>query len=126
MLTRVTRLARPSGLQASRLSRSSVLRHSPLRHSPLSTSAAKASLLRDYLTDKTALFKSLDTDGNAKISADELKAALEKAAGATVALDECERMLKECDKDGSGAIEMDELLGVLTKGTLFDGVNLGK
>ena len=86
-----------------------------------SVSAAKASMIATYLSDKSALFKRLDADGNGKIDADELQAALAEA-GAIVTPGHAKTLLEEADKDKSGTIESNELLKVLTKGTLFDGV----
>ena len=81
-------------------------------------------MLRDYLVSRSRLFKKLDADGNGAIDTKELQAALQGAGAASISLDECEQLLKESDKDGSGTIEINELLVLLTKGTLFDGVDL--
>ena len=87
-----------------------------------STSAAKASLIRSFLTNKVELFKKLDADGSGSIDAQELKAALIEAGATSVTTEEATGIIREADKDGNGKIEMGELATVLTKGTLFEGV----
>ena len=87
-----------------------------------STSAAKASLIRSFLVNKSGLFKKLDTDGSGSVDAAELQAALKEAGAATITLEEAASIIREADKDGNGTVEINELAGVLTKGTLFDGV----
>ena len=87
-----------------------------------STSAAKASLIRSFLTNKVELFKKLDADGSGSIDAQELKAALIEAGATAVTTEEATAIIRAADKDGNGTIEMGELATVLTKGTLFEGV----
>ena len=96
------------------------------RHALLSTTAAtaKASMLREYLSNKAELFKKLDSDGNGHVDAQELATALQDAGASAVTLDDARSILKQADKDGNGTIEMSELLDVLTKGTLFEGTVL--
>ena len=102
-----------------------VMRHGPERPLCSAVSAAKASLIRDLLVNKSALFKKLDKDGSGSVDAKELAEAL-KAAGATkVTVEQAAAIIKEADKDGNGSIEINELAGVLTKGTLFAGVIRG-
>ena len=87
-----------------------------------STSAAKASLIRSFLTNKVSLFKKLDTDGSGSLDAKELQAALKEAGATSVTTEEAAAIIQEADKNGNGTIEMGELAAVLTKGTLFEGV----
>lgn len=124
-------LLRDPGMKLVRRAAPLVLRHAaPLRHVPerplcSAVSAAKASLIRDLLVNKSALFKKLDKDGSGSVDAKELAEAL-KAAGATkVTVEQAAAIIKEADKDGNGSIEINELAGVLTKGTLFAGVIRG-
>ena len=93
-----------------------------LQRACASVSAAKSSMIGAFLKDKTELFKKLDADGNGKIEADELHAALVQAGATSVSLADAEVILKEADKNKNGTIEKNELLTVLTKGTIFDGV----
>jgi hypothetical protein len=122
MLRRAARRAAPLVL---RRAAPLVMRHGPERPLCSAVSAAKASLIRDLLVNKSALFKKLDKDGSGSVDAKELAEAL-KAAGATkVTVEQAAAIIKEADKDGNGSIEINELAGVLTKGTLFAGVIRG-
>ncbi|GMH27233.1 hypothetical protein Nepgr_029076 [Nepenthes gracilis] len=58
------------------------------------------------LADRDRIFKSLDSNGDGKISLTELGDAL-KALGATTA-DEVKRMMIEIDTDGDGFISFQE------------------
>lgn len=87
-----------------------------------SVSIAKASLIRDLLTNKTKLFKRLDADGSGKVDAGELQAALQEAGAHDVSIEQAAALIKQADKNGNGEIDIDELTGVLTQGTLFQGV----
>jgi calcium-binding protein CML len=61
------------------------------------------------LAEFTALFTAYDLDGDGRLSAAELHAAL-KARGEEVSLDEARGLITALDDDGNGNIDLEEFL----------------
>ena len=87
---------------------------------------AKAAMLREYLVRRSAYFAALDADGDGRIDADEMLAALRELGAETVTRGHVEAIIAEGDANGDGAIDQRELLRLLTQHSALQGLDLLK
>jgi hypothetical protein len=67
--------------------------------------------LKDLQTDKLklrVLFDRMDTSGDGRLDATELKLALRASVGADLSLEDCEYMIGSADTDGDGTLDFNE------------------